>query len=98
MTAKQIEKRIELTAGEADTLRCIQNRVDDDTRQRFRFLRSRLEQEQLTPDEHQELKDLVDVVENINVARMEFLAAIAHDGGTTLADVVRALSVSPLIR
>lgn len=97
MAAKQIEKRIELTAEEAGALRRIQNRVDGDMRQRFQLLRDRLEQEQLTTNEHQELKGLVDAAGNINAARMDFLAAIAHDRGTTLANVVQSLSIGPLI-
>ena len=97
MNVNQIERQVELNAEEADKLHCFQNRIDVNMKQRFRFLRHRLEQEQLTPDEHQELMSLIDTAENINVARMEFLIEVAHSRGMTLADIIHNLTIGPLL-
>ena len=97
MSTSQIDKPIHLTAEEADTLQCIQNRVDANIQQRYRFLNQGLEQERLTPGEHQELMDLINAVESINIERMEFLAEIAGKRNLSLAKMISRLSIGPLL-
>lgn len=97
MSAGQIQRQVELNAEEAEKLRCFHNEIDLDMKQRFRFLSHRLEQEQLTAGEHQELMNLIDTAENINVARMEFLIEVARSRGMTLADIIHSLTIGPLL-
>jgi hypothetical protein len=97
MSTGQMEAQVRLTEEEAEKLRCFQQEVGASTRRRFRFLRRQLEQERLTPDEHQELMRITEDIENINVARMEFLVAIADRHELSLAALMRLLHIRPLV-
>lgn len=97
MSTIQAEAGIQLSEEEAEKLHCFQNAIDADTRRQFQALRHRLEQEQLPPDQHRELMELTNIIEGINVSRMELLAEIGRSRGLSLAAVVRMLNIRPLL-
>ena len=97
MSVTQAETTLNLTEEESEKLHCFQNTVDVKTQRRFRALQRRLEQEQLTHEEHQELMELTNTLEGINVARLEFLAEIGSRRGLSLAEVMRLLSIHSLL-
>ena len=97
MSVTHVQTTINLTEEEAEKLHCFQNTVDVKTQRRFRALRRRLEQEQLTHEEHQELMELLNTLEGINVARLELLAEIGSRRGLLLADVMRLLNIHSLV-
>ena len=97
MSVSQMQAQVRLTEIEAEQLRCFQKEVGARTRRRFRFLRRQLEQECLSPDEHEELMRITEDLENINVERMKFLAEIADRHQLSLAALIRLLNISPLV-
>ena len=97
MSTSQIASPVRLTEEEAEKLQCFQKEVGASTRRRFRFLRQQLEQERLTPSEHEELMRITEDIETINVARMEFLAEVASRYELPFAEMVRLLNIRPLV-
>jgi hypothetical protein len=63
--------------------------------QRYNELRARLQAETLTPAEHQELLDLIAVVEQFDVDRLQHLVALAQLRQITLPELLIQLKISP---
>ena len=49
----------------------------------------------LTSEEHQELLQLIDQIENANVERIKYLAELARIRGTTLTALMEDLEIHP---
>jgi hypothetical protein len=88
---------VTLEPEEAQKLEAFTSAIDAEKRNRYRYLRRRLEEECLTTAEHQELVALTDEVEIINVARMELLVEIGKRHHLSLAETVDCLHISPLL-
>ena len=62
--------------------------------QRYNDLRSKLQAETLTPDEHQVFLDLTDTVEQFDAERLQHLLTLAQLRQVTLPELLNRLSIS----
>jgi hypothetical protein len=63
--------------------------------QRYNELRAKLQAETLSPTEHQELLDLIDVVEQFDADRLQHLVALAQLRQIPLPELLSQLKISP---
>jgi hypothetical protein len=63
--------------------------------QRYNELRDKLQAETLTPIEHQELLDLINVVEQFDADRLQHLLALAQLRQIPLPELLSQLKISP---
>jgi hypothetical protein len=64
------------------------------TQQRYNDLRAKLPDETLTPQEHQELLDLTDTVEQFDADRLQHLLALAQFRQVSLPELLQQLNIS----
>jgi hypothetical protein len=62
--------------------------------QRYNDLRAKLQAETLTPQEHQELLDLTDTVEQFDADRLQNLLALAQLRQVSLPELIQHLNIS----
>jgi hypothetical protein len=82
-----------MPAAEAELLLKINEGLPEDQRQRYRDLIGKRRQQVLTPQEHAELLQLTDQVEQREAARTSALAELARLRGTSLAELMTALGI-----
>jgi hypothetical protein len=63
--------------------------------QRYNELRAKLQAETLSPIEHQELLDLIDVVEQFDADRLQHLLTLAQLRQISLPELLSQLKISP---
>jgi hypothetical protein len=80
---------------EASLLLRINRALPEELQSRFGALVALRRKEKLTPEQHAELLQLTDTVEQFEVGRVEALAEMARLRGTTVADVMRSLGIEP---
>lgn len=83
------------TLSETELLARVRRPVPADLQRRYSQLTVRLEAEILTPEEHQELLRLTDQVEQLNVERIEHIAALARMRGVSLRYLMDDLGLGP---
>jgi hypothetical protein len=82
-----------LTSSESELLSKINDGLPDAMRARYTELIARRQQEQLTPEEHEELIVLTDSVEHREVERLAALAELAGSQGVTLSVLMERLGI-----
>jgi len=82
-----------LAQREAELLLRINEGVPTKIRPRYEALKEKRDAELLSPQEHQELLNLVTVVENVQAQRLEALAELARLRKTTVRDLMRQLGI-----
>jgi hypothetical protein len=80
---------------EADLLQQINQGVPQGMQQRFDELTARRRADVLTPEEHQELLQLIDQIEQLDVKRMEGLAELAQLRKVSLRKLMKQLGLRP---
>jgi DNA-directed RNA polymerase subunit F len=63
--------------------------------QRYNELRAKLQAETLTPEEHQELLNLIDIVEQFDADRLQHLVSLAQLRQVSLPELLDQLKISP---
>jgi hypothetical protein len=80
-------------ASEADLLQNINQGLPADTQQRYDALQSKLRSQSLTPEEHQDLLSLVDVVERSEAERLQHLITLSQMRKVSLDDLLKQLDI-----
>jgi hypothetical protein len=78
-----------LPKDEAELLLKINQGLPLETQRRYDELVARRKAETLTPDEHQELLDLIDQIEKSDAERIKYLADLARLRGTSLTALMQ---------
>ena len=84
-----------LSADESRLLGEINQGLSEQQWKRYRELIEKRRAEQLSPEEHAELITISDLVERLNVRRMECLTQLAALRGTTLPKLMEQLGIEP---
>jgi len=84
-----------LSREETDLLLKINAPLPVEMWQRYSDLYAKLEPDMITPEEHGELKELIDVVEMDNARRIGNLIELARLRGTTLDALMKSLEIGP---
>ncbi len=84
-----------LSQSEAELLQRINQRLPESTQRRYNELRTKLETETMTPEEHQELLALVDIVEQVDAERLQHLIELSQLRQVALNDLIHQLSIRP---
>jgi hypothetical protein len=79
--------------SETDLQQSINQGLSSDTQQRYDALRSKLHSQSITPEEHQELLSLVDVVERSEAERLQHLIALSQMRKVSLDDLLKQLDI-----
>lgn len=80
---------------ETRLLRKINQDLPSDLRQRYSDLIEKREAEALTPEEHTELLDLTDRVEQLEARRVKYLAKLARLRNATVTELIQELGIRP---
>ena len=80
---------------EANLLQAINQGLSGKIQHRYSELQSKLQNEAIAPEEHQELLQLIDVVEQADAARLQALVELAQLRGVTLPDLMTQLGLQP---
>ncbi len=83
----------QVTSGEAELLRTINQGLPDGLRRRFDELKVKRQAETLTPAEHAELLQLTEDVEHQQVARVQALSDLSQLRKTTLPKLMQDLGI-----
>ena len=86
-----------LPAGESDLLARIQEPIHRDTRARYGELVRKRDEEALSPQEHRELCELSELVEQRNAERMTHAVELASRRGVSLSELLEQLDLGPLV-
>ncbi|PSR16370.1 STAS/SEC14 domain-containing protein [filamentous cyanobacterium CCP3] len=81
---------------EASLLQSINQGLPEDIQQRYSELQTKLQNEAIAPEEHQELPQLIDVVEQADANRLKALVELAQLRGVTLPELMERLELQPL--
>ncbi len=84
-----------LSKSEAELLLKINQRLPSDMQLRYDTLVSKRKAETLTPDEHQELLDLIDQIEKADVERVQYMVDLAQLRGISLTALMQDLGIGP---
>jgi hypothetical protein len=84
-----------LPQPEAALLQQINRGLAEDTQRRYNALRAKLQAETITPDEHQELLALVDIVEQADADRLQHLIELSQLRQVPLHDLMHQLGIHP---
>jgi hypothetical protein len=84
-----------LSREEAALLQQINKGLPEEVWQRYRALVARRRAETLTPEEHKELIELSDRMEEVNARRMEHLVELARLRRMSLEAVMQQLGIRP---
>ena len=87
-----------LPQAESELLAQINQGIPAPVQQRYAELIARRQMERLTPEEHQELLQLTEQIEQIEAQRVEDLATLAHLRGTSLSRLITDLGLEPTAR
>lgn len=90
---RQSEQTATVLSSEIDLLKAIYQGVPISIQQRYDELRECLHEETLTTEEHQELLQLVDVVEQCEVDRLEKLIQLAKLRNISLDELMQQLNL-----
>lgn len=91
-------KSASLPELEANLLQSINQGLPESTQHRYDVLQAKLQNEAIAPEEHQELLQLIDVVEQADADRLEALVELAQLRGVTLPDLMTQLGLrSPAV-
>ena len=82
-----------LPQAEAELMLKINQGIPSDLGQRCSELITKRRSQTLTPDEHSELLNLTEQMENLEAQRVEHLAELARIRGTTLAALMTSLGI-----
>lgn len=92
--ALQAQKKApNLSGPETDLLLKINQGLPAEVQNRFDELVAKRQDETLTPDEHQELLDLTNQIEQSDAQRVKYLAELAQLRGTSLTGVMKNLGI-----
>jgi phage terminase Nu1 subunit (DNA packaging protein) len=80
---------------EAELLQQINQGVPQEIQRRFDELTTRRREDLLTPEEHQELLQLIDQIEQLDVKRVEALAELAQLRKVSLRKLMKQLGLRP---
>lgn len=83
-----------LSRKETDLLRSINQAIPVDAQLRFELLSQKLQQEEITPKEHQELLLLIDLLEQKHAERLEQLIALAQHRNVSLPALMEELKIA----
>lgn len=86
-------KEIATETSEVELLQQINQGLPPDIQQRYDKLRAKLRAETLTAEEHRELIDLVDVVEQADADRLKHLIALSQLRQVSLDDLLQQLGI-----
>ena len=84
-----------LTKDESELMLKISQSAPPDVRKRFAELVARRQEEKLTPDEHQELLRLNDLIEKSDAERMRHMLELARIRGVSLEVMMEELGMHP---
>jgi len=84
-----------LSKREAELLDKINHAISPELQQRYEWLIERRKAESLTSDEYNELLKLTDVVEELEVKRVKYLAELAQVCRITLSQLTEQLGIKP---
>lgn len=84
-----------LPRRESELLQQINQRLPVELEHKFGVLTAKRRSETLTPDEHQELLELVDEIEQRDAKRVEYLAELAQLRNVPLRTLMAQLGIQP---
>lgn len=84
---------VALPSSESDLLQKINQGLPSDTQRRYDELREKLRSEDLSPEEHGELLELVDVVEQAHADRLQHLIALSQLRQVSLDELMKQLDI-----
>ena len=84
---------VALSSSESDLLQKINQGLPSDTQRRYDELREKLRSEELSPEEHEELLELVDVVEQSHADRLQHLIALSQLRQVSLDELMKQLDI-----
>ena len=79
--------------AEADLIHLIKNAIPPAVQRRYDELKGKRRAETLTPAEHDEFLRLIELVEQIDAQRVQYLAQLARLRGVTLEQVMTDLGI-----
>jgi hypothetical protein len=83
--------------AEMELLQVIYQGVPNAVQQRYDELREKLHSETLSPNEHQELMEMIDVIEQYDTERLEKLIQLTKIRNVSLDELMRQLNLKPTI-
>lgn len=89
------KKSAHLPKREAELIRKINEGLPDEIQRRYRILLSKAQEETLTEEEHEEMLELVPVVESKDAERLEYLVELAQIRGSSVDEVMKQLGITP---
>lgn len=84
-----------LAAEEARLLETVNRRLPTAAQQRFEELSVKRSEETLTAEEHRELLDLIDRIENADAERVRALTSLAQVRGVSVRELMNQLGILP---
>ncbi|MBW4481134.1 MAG: STAS/SEC14 domain-containing protein [Tildeniella torsiva UHER 1998/13D] len=88
-------KAASLPELEANLLQAINQGLPENTQHRYNELQAKVQDETIAPEEHQELLQLIDVVEQAEANRLQALMELAQLRGVTLPALMKQLRLQP---
>lgn len=85
-----------LTQKETELLEKIYQKLPSETLERYERLTNKRREDDIAPEEYQELLGLVQVVEQYNVQRLKYLAELAAMRKITTQELMQQLGLMPL--
>jgi hypothetical protein len=90
-------KATRLHQSESDLLEQISQGIADSTQQRYVELSTKLRDQTITPDEHQEFLALIDIIEQADANRLQHLVELSRLRQVSLDDLMNQLGIHPPI-
>lgn len=88
-------KAASLSTGETELLKQINRTLPPDIEERHSVLQEKVHEETLTPAEHAELMNLISIVEQADVERLEALLALSQIRSVSLPALMQQLGITP---
>lgn len=88
---------LELSLAEVELLQKINQGLPSELGQRYSALIAKRDAETLIPDEHEELINLTDQVEQLEAQRVAYLVELARLRNTTVAALIQELDIRPSV-
>ncbi|HEY0603342.1 MAG TPA: 50S ribosomal protein L9 [Herpetosiphonaceae bacterium] len=88
---------LDFTLAEVELLQKINQGLPSELGQRYSALIEKRDAEDLTSDEHEELLDLTDQVEQLEAQRVEYLVELARLRNTTVTELIQELGIRPSV-
>ena len=86
-------KALHLPERESELLQRIGAGLPEDVQNRYDELQKKLLAEQITPDEHQELLSLIEIVENADAERLKYLIELSQLRKVSLDELMSQLGI-----